>query len=875
MRGTATAIALLLVCAQIGPAQDHPESAAEVREKAALSSLKISGKIIHTWPEGESRVFTVRGDARVEQGPLILAADNMVIWFDEQEAQKTGLAKIRVYAESATTHIQGKEVKHCEQFLGSFESQAGLVLDGQVLTHNQRRDSPLLERALKMAALGEAEYMSGEKVPPDVITPPKPKPYEGVEIRADAFDSWEEKDGTRVVVLKGNVNIVRGTYEVSADRIVLWFSPGEGEKGGMAGAFREVYAEGDVTLFQGEDMLHAEKVFQNRIENKGLMENARITTRADKKGGLPIIFGGKEVRQIDEDRFEAEKGFITTDDFGKPHFRFQSQRLRLVQSKESRVVNATHNTFRVGELPVAYWPFLSKDLKDDSWFIRNVRVGNSSDFGTFVLTDWDFYDFGIYRNDWSDVTLEMDIYSKRGPAFGFDVEYKRDNYFGYLDTYYIHDTANSDRPNIPVPEDDRGRALWRHRQFLPKGFRLDAEVSWLSDQNFLREYFEEEFQTEKEQETMLYLRNIQDNKGFTLTEKHRINRFQTTVEQTPRFLFDVIGEPIPIGDTYLNFTQNNSLAYQQLRYANTLDLDSPPRTWRFDSRNELRMPIQMGFATLSPFAGAEVTTYDHTLDSRGSADRGAGFFGAQASTNFWRVYDAHSNLLQVNGIRHIMTPEIRYMNIYSAEPQPSNFIQFDAIDRLDQLQRLITGVRNRLQTKRGPAGNQQTVDWVNVDLEHTSYLGNAGANAAQHDFVEADVTWNVSNRVTFDSIGNEINLGTGEVDVFNLGLQFRYSPQWRFYVGHRYVDTDPNRQIEGSSVAYMSAGYVFNEKWSAEVGQQYDVRQHENLSTRMVMIRQLPAWVLQVAFEVDPGESDTITTFSLSPAGLREGLFQF
>ncbi|NOZ22570.1 MAG: LPS-assembly protein LptD [Planctomycetes bacterium] len=874
MRGTATAIVLLLVCVGIGLAQDKPQSVKEIRRKAVESSLKISGDVIHTWPEGPTRVFTVRGDARVEQGEIILAADRMVIWFNEQEAQKTGRAKIRVYAESAATSILGEEVKRCEQFLGSFESDVGLVLNGEVLTHAYRRESPLLKRALKVVSLGEPEYMSGEKVPPDVITPPKPKPYKGVEIRADSFDSWEEKDGTRVVVLKGNVNIVRGKYEISADRIVLWFSTSENEKGGMAGAFREVYAEGDVTLYQDQDMLQAEKVFQNRIENKGLLENARITMHANEKD-LPIIFGGKEVRQIDEDRFDAEKGFVTTDDFGRPHFRFQSQQMRLIQSKDSRVVNATHNTFRVGELPVMYWPFLSKDLKDDSWFIKSVRFGSSRDLGSFILTDWDFYDFGIYRNDWSDVTLDMDYYSKRGPAFGVDAEYRRDNYFGYLNTYYIHDTATFDRPSIPVPENDRGRTLWRHRQFLPKGFRLDAEVSWLSDRNFLREYFEEEFQTGKEQETMVYLRKLDDNKGLTLTEKHRINRFQTTVEQTPRARFDIIGEPIPIGNTYLNFTQTNTLANQRLRYSNVLGIDSPPRTWRFDSRSEIRMPMRVGFANLSPFVGAEVTAYDHTNNYGGSASRGAGFFGAEASTNFWRVYGFRSKLLDVNRVRHIMTPEVRYMNVYSAEPRPSNFIHFDEIDQLDELQRLVVGVRNRFQTKRGPAGNQRTVDWVNMDVEHTSYLGNAGENARRHDFIEMDLTWHATDRVTFDSIGNEINLGTGELDIFNVGLQFQYSPRWRFYAGHRYVDTDPRRHIRGSSVAYVSAGYVFNEKWSAEVSQQYDYRANANQATRVVLTRQLPAWVLQVAFELNASGNNNLATFSLSPSGMRKGLFQF
>ena len=851
------------------------DDADEIRTKAAAQPIKVTGELIHSWPDGPTRIITLRKGSRIEQGGLLLTADNMVLWFDEPEAQQSGLVKIRTYAESATAFVLGKEVKRCEQFFGEFQSEAGLVLNGQVLSHAHPRKSPLVERADKVRALGQPEYMSLVKVPADVVTPPKPPPSEGVQIRADSFDTWEEKDGTRVVVLKGNVNIIRGEYELAADRVVLWFSNVGGEgKGDVKGTFREVYAEGDVVLYQDDDTLRAQKVFQDRIENKGMLEDARITARTDTRD-MPIIVGGKEIRQIDEDRFEVEKGFITTDDFGKPHFRFQSQRIRLIESKNSRVVNATHNTFRLGDLPVFYWPFLSKDIKDDSWLIKRVRVGSSSEFGTFVLTDWDFYDFGLYRNDWSDVTLEMDFYDKRGAAFGFDIEYRRKNYFGYVDTYYIHDSAELDRPGYPVPEDDRGRALWRHRHFLPKGFRLDAEVSWLSDRNFLREYFEEEYQTEKEQETMVYLRKLFDNKGLTVTEKHRINRFQTTTEQTPRIRFDVIGEPVAIGDTYLNYTGKNEVSHLRRRFSNVLGLEQPPEAWRLYQNHELRMPLRFSKIKLDPFVSGELTYYDNTLGSQGSRHRGVGAVGIDASTQMWRIYDIRNKLLDINRVRHIVTPEIRYETIYSAEPGPWNYTQFDYIDRMDQIQHLVAGARTRFQTKRGPAGDERTVDWLNIDLEYNAFLGNAGANKLYHDFVEMDFTCQVNDRIVFDSKGNEINLGTGEMDIFNAGVQFSYSPRWQLYVGHRYVDTDPSRQVQGQSVAILSAGYIFNEKWSGEISHQYDYKESANLSTRVILTRQLPAWILQMVFELDEGEDDTIATINLSPAGLKEGLLQF
>jgi len=839
-------------------------------------SIKLTAGFFHTWVEDGVRVFTASGDCGVQQGNISLAADDMVIWFNQAEARKTGLAVLRIYAERNVTLIRDSEVRKFEQFLATFETKKGLCFAGNILTHKEPQVTPVYLRGQKVLKSGEAEYVSRKPLPPEAALE-EAKPSEAIEIRADNFESWVE-DGKRVVLLTGNVHVRKGEYEVTADRAIVWFSEEETKEGGVERGIREVYAEGDVTLFRREDVVRAERIFHNVIENKGIMTDARVE-RWTPERNVPLIFGGKEIRQIDRNRYQAEKGYFTTDDFGKPHFRFQGEKVRLIETKRSRVVNATHNRFYIGNIPVFYWPFLSKDIRDDSYFLRDLRQGHSSKFGWYVLSSWDLYDFALYQNDWSDATLNLDYYGRRGPAIGLNLDYRRDTFLGLLETYYVHDTADYDRHDMRIPSADRGRILWRHRQFLPRGYRLDAEFSYLSDRNFLREYFEQEFQEGKEQETVLYLRKLHDNKAFTLTGKMRVNHFLTKLQQLPVARFDVIGEPLLGG--LLEYTSDSTLGGYKIRYDNALATRDTPNTLRFDTYQEISAPFKFSIVKLKPYIGERLTAYSDRTQSRGSDWRTASLIGLQASTNLSRIYPVRSRFLNINRLRHIITPEIRYENIYYVSSPPSDYYQFDDADGVDESQHIVLGLRNRFQTKRGRFEKQRVVDWIDLDIEYHAF---PGTDSVYHgldgcmpldDFIEVDFLWRLSDRITIESRGNEINLSTGDLDELNLGVIFEYSPRWRLYIGHRYHDSDRSRDIDGRSVTFFDISYVFNEKWSASFLQKYDFKDTENIATRLILTRQLPGWILEVALESDPGENDTIASFSLSPSGLREAASRF
>ncbi len=81
---------------------------------------------------------------------------------------------------------------------------------------------------------------------------------------------------------------------------------------------------------------------------------------------------------------------------------------------------------------------------------------------------------------------------------------------------------------------DRGRILLRDRQMLPNNFQFTFEVGYISDRNFLEQYFETEWDQLKNQSTGFELKQYVDNTDWSLTSDVRVNDFFTETNWLPR-----------------------------------------------------------------------------------------------------------------------------------------------------------------------------------------------------------------------------------------------------------------------------------------------------------------------------------------------------
>lgn len=918
-------LALLFIVNEYGYAESFLSGVKNIEQRP----FYLLGNQIHTWKKDGIRVFVANKDARVVQGPFQIAADTVVCWFHEEEAMQRAEATVEVYCEGKVTILQDENYEKYEQVYLSFETMTGVVVspDTQPIeTFEDAQETEAVLRGEEIRSMKKEEYLSTE-IPKKVLTAGVSQKEEMVDIIADSIDSWEEGD-RRIVVALGNVDIKKEDMTIDADSVILWFDKTEADSSKHSERpLGEIYAEGNVTMRRKDDVIIADKIFENQKENKGIFINSQVRTipfeqpevkKSDtaegkermKKSqassalaGMSAYIGGEEIRHVGKGQYEIANSTISTCGYGHPHYCFKGKKIRLVQRGVHNIVSSTHNTLYLDKYPVAYLPYLSLDVRKKERLLKDWQFGSSSRFGAFFKSDWDLYTVtGGNQRDWSDLTLNLDYLEKRGIGTGLDFEYKGQDMLGYVDTYYIKDKGDSDINDVPIDHEDRGTILWRHRQQLPADWRLDMEYSYLSDPRFLREYFPHEFKQEKDRETVLYLRRIHNTSAETFLINEQFNGFDTTIdslrekrysERLPEAAYRIIGEPI--GDNQLIFTSESAVTYFDSSFERIKPEVQPQSLARVDSVNRVSMPFKPWAFNINPFAEGRVSGYTESIDTSDTVDeangpatgRFIGSLGFDWSSTHWRSYSIYNDFFRINRLRHIFVPELRYTYSPVVTEDPSDLYQYDAIDALDSSHIAVMGVKNKFQTKRGEPGYEKTVDFIDVNLDYYVFLArdgiyNDGINGIiirKDNFVNIDFRSQLTDIVAFVSERNEFNTEEFQFDVLSSGFEIYNSPDWQYFIGHRYI-----RDI--SSTVMLAADYKISEKWSVLFGEKYDFNstkivdvkdgdidtenKSRNLKTNLVLSRYFHDWVGSLTLELDPVRDDNSYRFDITPKGLEK-----
>src|SRR5208283_2990439 len=106
----------------------------------------------------------------------------------------------------------------------------------------------------------------------------------------------------------------------------------------------------------------------------------------------------------------------------------------------------------IGNVPVMYFPYLRRSLKNNEAFF-DIDGGESSRVGSFVNTA---YQFPVTKDIVA--RLRLDYFSKEGTGEGLDLKYDYGKEAqGVLQTYYIHENDTGE---------DRYRIFLKHRTYL-------------------------------------------------------------------------------------------------------------------------------------------------------------------------------------------------------------------------------------------------------------------------------------------------------------------------------------------------------------------------------------------------------------------------
>ncbi|HZZ73550.1 MAG TPA: organic solvent tolerance protein OstA [Pirellulales bacterium] len=736
-----------------------------------------------------------------------------------------------------------------------------------------------------------------------------------------------------VAVINSGVNLIidglaqGGTIDISTDRLVVWTAglnepDFSGQQLQRSDTPLEIYMEGNIEFRQGDRLIRANAMYYDVRREVGTILSAEALTPLPKYAGL-VRLKADVLQQVERNKFIGHNALFTTSRIGDPTYALDVKEIEFTDNQRPVLDAATgmplidpvsgqpvvehesyasskNNFVDVDGVPILYFPYFAGDVSKPIFYIERFVIKNDNVFGFQVLTDFDVFQILGYDEkpkglDW---TASFDYFSKRGPAVGTRFSYDQMNLFdipgptkGFIDGFYVHDDGRDnlgqDRSALIPPSKNRGWAYGQHRQELPDDWVFSAELGYVSDRNFLEQWQQRVWDTQKDLTTGLELKKYKDNASISLTADVRINDFFTQTNWLPRLDHYWIGESF-FEDT-LTWFEHSSVGYAQLRRANPpTDPNDAPfsyEVWeqneqglRASTRQELDLPVQLGPVKVVPYAEGEFTHWGEDLTGS-SLDRVYGQFGVRASLPFWAVNPfIQDDLFNVHGIAHKVTLDAefayadanqslndlplydpidddaqehfrnRLANIVFGTPNPvpqrfderfyalrsglAGNVSSPSTEIAGDLMAARLGVHQRWQTKRGPEDDRHTIDWITLDTEVTYFPKDDRDNyGVPFGLANYDFRWLVGERVTLTSDGTYDFFSEGQKETA-IGAFLAQPPRGTIFLGFRSLEGPITADILTTSFIYR-----MSPKWVSALSTSIDFDKSGAVSQSLLITR--------------------------------------
>jgi hypothetical protein len=731
-----------------------------------------------------------------------------------------------------------------------------------------------------------------------------------------------------VILTVTSPNDTVSVLDIEADQMALWtrgdtakvltdLRAGQGQNHDTL----EFYLAGNVEIrSQSKNevrLLRADEAYYDVKRHVAVALKATLEM-TDPRVPKPIYVSGEEMLQLNEFLFQVKKANVYASELPyDPGLKIATsdttvetrvlQRrsllgLPFIDPRTGQPLTETEHYFKSSNVvldlegvPIFYTPYLAGNVEHPLGPLEAVGANYNHIFGFQLYTTWDMYELlGLKRLPDTRWRLYLDYLTLRGPALGTDFEWASKSFLGIPGRYtgevkaygiddHGADVLGGGRGQIvlvsnPPPDfepishpEGRGRFLWQYSGYdLPNGFMFQSKISALSDQNFLEQYFLNEFQDGPNQETFLYIKQQRDFWAWNFLVEPNIRTWVTETEWLPKVegyglgisLLDLFTYNIKASAGWANFRTTDALppAYQVT--------EQPIQTGRFDVWQDASLPFQLGFLKVVPYGVLDLTYYTDELDGE-QRGRVYGGGGVRASFPLSRLYpDVCSELFNVKGIYHKIVFSANYYNAFSDTPfkalpqldllyddvsdqamreirpwqpifnpahatalntsplyDPQVFalrqLVLDKVDTRDDIEVLELDVRQRWQTHRGFPGNEHVVDWMVLDLGGSLYPRRDRDDFGQYiGFLQYDWLWNIGDRVSLVSSGWTEPVAT-RADVFNIGAYWSRPDKTTFYLGYRQIDPLLSKAV------IASVTFPFSAKYALTASTMYDFGVHQ------------------------------------------------
>jgi LPS-assembly protein len=659
-----------------------------------------------------------------------------------------------------------------------------------------------------------------------------------------------------------------------------------------------VIAEGDVTIvdrghiWRGTNFIYDGKTGDIRAGNFKTVQTPFSVSGQGLSGGTNQVYF-------------AYNAFISTDDYERPVFRVRARQLTIVLGE---YIEARQATLFIGKVPVFYWPYYRRSLKQHPNNFEFVE-GERTIFGPFLLGAYNWYGNGLL-----DGTIHLDERERRGIGTGPDFLLHMGDWgeaaFHY---YYAHDT-DPGADGIASPDLNHNRQRGSLYYEVHPATNLTGKIvgNYQSDPLVVRDFWQSQYQANVEPASYAEVTQRSSNWVVDAMAQPQVVNFFDTVERLPDVKLTGLRQEVGVTPVY--YESESSLGYFRRAFAATnvpelTTLYSPfPNglaynvtkgetgpfsdysAARADTFQQFTMPENFfGWLNVTPRVGGRFTYYSDVegpaIHTNGQV-RGIFNTGVDFSWKAARIYrDAENSLLDVNGLRHIIQYEVDYGYVPAPNRSPMQLPQFDyqyptlrllpiefpeynSIDSIGAQNVLRFMLINKLQTKRAD-GSEDLVNWA----VYTDWNLSRGTNFAFSDlYSDLDfrprswLTLNSSTRYDLaDTRWREAIERVVAKPTTGLTLALSY-----YYLMNNDPEfqTTAGQSVPGHNLYAFDAYYRMNENWAARVRDVYEAQNGCFEQQMYTVYRDLRSWTgaLTVAVTQGPGQPTDVSvvlTFSL------------
>ncbi len=709
-----------------------------------------------------------------------------------------------------------------------------------------------------------------------------------------------EEGGDNSLILTGGVAVqytdLRKTRNllISAERAVIFMPAGPltDLSKFASDQLRGIYLEGDVVATDGQYTLRGPRVFYDFQQNRAVMADAVFST-VDAKLGIPIYVRARTLRQEAANQVKAEGARLSTSSFFEPVFTIGAKSITVTEAaakaeggRKVTYVDAQNITLRGMGVPFFWLPGFKGEI--DNIPLRDVRVDNSSGSGAALKTTWNAFGLmGMKAPEGVDARLLIDYYFDRGFAAGTRTDWATPTLTGQLFAYtLVSDNGRDVLSNGTRFEQDqqfRGAVLAENRWDITPNWSLFAEVSKISDEQFIDGFFKEIGSEGREVASDIYLRYIGGNSHFSALIKGTFDNFTPnqyllqsqgyTVNKLPEIKYARLADDVLPGIQPGLLTWTHEYDYSRIAFKFTeptirdfgfndpfitnkefgINPNQSPGDRlraagfneqafnRADTRQELSGVFDWSFLRINPFVVGRFTGYDKKIEeiSAFSPDgdklyRAWWAAGARFSTEIERIDDSiESSFFDLHRIRHIITPSATVWTASSTIREESLPIYDDTVEALATGSAVRTGVSNVWQTQRGGPGRWHSVDVLKINTDFTfatadrntdSPFGRFFDNRPEYSFLgnyfTGEATWQAT-----DAVGLVYSViydfDKNQTARTTAGGVIQHSPEFSTYAQVRYLNP--------LNATYVDAGlnYQLTRVYSVGTSMTYDTNLNE------------------------------------------------